>query len=99
MAHFLNRLRQPALVSMVVFDPAYLLAGADHKPVGDGGVNLVLHQSTVGKHLDRMVRIDSTMGRWPFDFLNSTGTTPFVVRIRQSGIPEIPHLWERSTSP
>jgi hypothetical protein len=98
-ANLFNDLREPATARLRIFDAAHLLTSVDHEAVRNAYPHLVFDERAVRKVLDPVVQINIPPCRRLLGFLSSTGTTPSRVRIKQSGLPEIPQRAERNTSP
>jgi hypothetical protein len=90
-AHLFNDLRQSLAAGLRVFDTPHPLTGIDHETIRNTDPHLVFDKRAVRYVWIRWFGYTSPLEGGFFDFLSSTGTTPSGVRIRQSGLPEIPH--------
>jgi hypothetical protein len=76
-------------------DLSYLLPGINDERIWDRHIHLVFDESTIGERLDHVVAVDSFTGGG-LECMNSTGTLPSAVRIRQSGLSEMLRALERN---
>jgi hypothetical protein len=96
-AKLFNHQRKPAPVCLVVFNATYLFAGIDHQAIRNGYPHLVFHKRTVGQVLNHVVRIHfAPCGNLP-GLLELDRNHSGKVRIRQSGLPEIPQRADLNT--